>query len=101
MATYYAWDIVDQTVPAVDIVDITPSDTENIVNMVGGNSIVGVRALRANNAGNITVLMGKHGQQRTLSFAAGETRVGQFLRVMDTGTTVQSDSSGDGIEGSV
>jgi hypothetical protein len=76
--------------PGVDIIPITPDDAADLP--------VLLRALRANTAGTIKVTMvgvDGAGVQRTLNFLAGETRVGQFIRVWDTGTTA------GGIEGHV
>jgi hypothetical protein len=69
-----------------DIFPITPSDSLDLP--------TAVRAIRANTAGAIVVTM-RSGQQRTLNFAAGETRVGRFIRVWATSTTAT------GIEGYV
>jgi hypothetical protein len=76
--------------PGVDIVPITPDDDNNLA--------TACRALRANTAGTIKVTMAGtdgEGVDRTLNFAAGETRVGRFRRVWSTGTTAT------GIEGHV
>jgi hypothetical protein len=72
--------------PGDDIYPITPSDSVDLS--------TSVRALRANTAGTIKTTM-RGGQARTLNFAAGETRVGRFVRVWSTGTTAT------GIEGHV
>lgn len=101
MATRFAWDISDDSAPGSDIIPITPDDDNDITSTAGnGDTIVGVRAIRADSAGVISVKMAS-GQNRDLSFAAGETRVGFFLRVRETGTTVELDTQGDGIEGHV
>lgn len=101
MSDYFAWNIANPSAPGSDIVPITPDDNNDIrTELANGNVAVGVRALRATSAGTMRVLMA-NGQTRDLDFVAGETRVGQFLRVLSTGTTVNSDSSGEGIEGHV
>src|SRR5688572_28847522 len=101
MATVYAWQINDLSQPGPDIIPITPDDNNDIQSTgANGDIIIGVRALRSASAGTMRVKM-VSGQTRDLDFVAGETRVGMFLRVLDTGTTVNTDSSGDGIEGHV
>jgi hypothetical protein len=80
----------DSDAPGPDIVPITPDDDNDLA--------LAVRALRANTGGTIKVTMfgvGATPVDRTLNFLAGETRVGQFVRVWATGTTA------DGIEGHV
>ncbi len=96
----YAWQINDQTAPGSDIIPITPSDSDDITSLAGnGETITGVRGLRSDEAGNIRVQMSNL-QIRDLSFTAGELRVGKFLRVYATGTTVGG-SALDNIEGHV
>ena len=76
--------------PGSDIVPITPNDSADLA--------VPVRAMRANTAGTIQVTMygaSGAGVVRVLNFLAGETRVGEFVRVWATNTTVT------GIEGHV
>lgn len=98
MTTRYAWNLADPSGPGNDIIDITPDDNNDLQTTVGEDTVVGVRALHAASAGTIRVKMAS-GHLVTLDFAAGETRIGQFLRVLDTGTTVSTDSAGEGIEG--
>ena len=99
MASRYAWALHDPSAPGIDIVPITPDDAADIQTAASnGDTIIGVRALRATSAGTIAVIMA-NGQTRSLEFAAGETRVGLFTRVLNTGTTVNTDSAGTGIEG--
>lgn len=86
MPTRFAWDISDDSQPGVDIVPITPSDSADISTTIGNDTIVGVRALRAQVAGNIKVTMAG-GNDRTLAFLAGETRPGFFKRVWGADTT--------------
>jgi hypothetical protein len=58
------------------------------------------RKNRATSAGTVRVKT-EDGRTTTLDFVAGQQRTGQFLRVLDTGTTVGSDSAGEGIEGAL
>lgn len=76
----------DSTTPAMDSVPID----------VSGGNVTGVfyRGLRATAAGNVVVDT-LQGTQRTLAFAAGETRPIYVTKVYQTGTTAT------GIEGLV
>ena len=65
--------------PGDDIYVVTPDDSNDLP--------TACRALRANDAGTIKVTM-RSGNTPTLNFAAGETRVGRFVRVWATDTTV-------------
>jgi hypothetical protein len=91
--TTYAWDIADEGMPGPDIVPITPDDATNISTTIHGIAVVGVRALRVENGGDVKVTMAD-GNDRVLKFADGETRIGQFLRVWSTGTTASGQIEG-------
>lgn len=95
MATIHAWSVLNDSDPGADIIPISPSDTLDISSTAeNGDTVIGVRALRANTAGVIVAIMAS-GQTRTLNFLAGETRVGFFQRVKATSTTCT------GIEGHI
>lgn len=70
----------------MDAFPITPNDSAELTTYV--------RALRATGAGNIKIVSG-NGTERTLAFAAGETRYIAARKVFATGTTAT------GIEGMV
>jgi hypothetical protein len=92
----YAWSqLIDRDDPGPLIVAVTPADGSDQTNSVGGVTITGYRALRANTAGTISVIMQGAAAAQSLNFAAGETRIGMFIRVRASGTTAT------GIEGHV
>lgn len=66
------------TVPPLGAVAITPSDTDELANMV--------RALEVTVAGNVAVVF-RDGSAMTLVFAAGERKTGFFKQVKATNTT--------------
>lgn len=94
MATRKAWDAVDDESPGSDVVPITPNDSTDVSTTQGSDTLVGVRALRANTAGTIKVTTAA-GNDRVMNFLAGETRPIFATRVWATGTTAT------GIEGHV
>lgn len=63
---------------ARDVIPITPSNTEDLTHRV--------YSIRATTAGNVVITTAEK-QQRTLAFAAGETRHVMADRVYATGTT--------------
>lgn len=69
---------LDQTVSAIDIVPVDPSDTVDLVDMS--------RAIRASGAGTIRVTTYR-GQVRNTYLAAGELLPLCVIRIHDTGTT--------------
>ena len=91
----YAWDGLgtNESDPGPDIVPLTPSDSADISNTVHGHTVTGVRAIRVETGGDLKVTMAS-GQARTLKFADGETRVGQFVRLWSTGTTASGQIEG-------
>lgn len=95
MATKYAWDTSDDESPGSDVLPITPHDTNAVTTTrASGEVITGVRALRANGAGVITVIT-EAGNTRAMNFLAGETRPVFATHVKSTATTAT------GIEGHV
>jgi hypothetical protein len=72
--------------PASDVFPITPDDANDLTKFT--------RAIRADTAGDV-VLVTVAGNERTVKFAAGETRPIRASRVKATGTTA------GGIEGMV
>lgn len=101
MATYFAWKIANPNAPPLDAFDIEPSDSTDITTaMPNGDTVTGVRAFRAKSAGTVKVTTAL-GNERELEVAAGELIVLCITRVHASGTTVNSDSAGSGIEGYV
>jgi hypothetical protein len=99
--TTYAWNIDNKSQPPSDWIPVVPNDSADITSTAAnGQVITGVRAIRAQSAGDIRVKMSS-GADRTWQMAAGETRTGFVLRVYDTGTTVDIDTDGLGLEGAV
>lgn len=101
MGQYYAWNVANPNMPPVDAFDITPDDSSDVTSTApNGDTIIGVRALRAKQAGTVRVTTA-NGQTRDLEMAAGEVITLCVSRVHASGTTVNSDSTGSGIEGYV
>lgn len=99
MASYHAWKIANPNVPPLEAIDITPSDSADIETTApNGDTIIGVRRLRARTAGTVRVTTA-FGSTRDLEFAAGEMIDICVSRVHEAGTTVTVDSTGTGIEG--
>lgn len=97
----YAWNIDNKSQPPTDWIPITPDDDNDVTSTAeNGSTITGLRAIRAQSAGDVRVKM-VTGAIRTWQMAAGETRTGFVLRVYDTGTTVDIDTDGLGLEGAV
>lgn len=98
----YAWDIDNKSQPPSDWIPIDPDDNTDITSTAqnGSTIITGVRAIRANSAGDVRVKMAS-GATRVIKFEAGEQRTGFFVRVFQTGTTVEIDTDGLGLDGAV
>lgn len=96
----FAWDIDNRSAPPSDWIPIVPDDDNDITTTGSTGERVGVRAIRAAGVGDVRVMMA-NGAVRVLAFDAGELRTGLFVRVYETGTTVEIDTDGRGLEGAV